>query len=101
MNLLKIVGLSQKDHEEAPCEKIEEINSSLEDILAELQRYGEPVLGMYSSDGWHCSIKIRTAMSTATFKVTSKSYDERTPLIAAQQCLENCKKAIHLAGGIR
>ena len=66
---------------------------TLEELLTELKCYGQPRVGMYSNDGWFCSIEMNTNTVGAGFKCSS-DFKMPTPTDAAKQCLERVLKAV-------
>jgi hypothetical protein len=66
---------------------------TLEELLMELTQYGQPRVGMYSNDGWFCSIEMNTNTVGADFKCSS-DFKMPTPTAAAKQCLERVLKAV-------
>lgn len=65
---------------------------SLEDLLIDLQRFGQPYLSMHNS-GWHCSIKMHVAAVGATFDVRSE-FGHATPSSAVRDCAERVAAAL-------
>jgi hypothetical protein len=66
---------------------------TLEELLIELKCYGQPRVGMYSNDGWFCSIEMNTNTVGADFKCSS-DFKMPTPTDAAKQCLDRVLKAV-------
>jgi hypothetical protein len=67
---------------------------NLEDVMMELLRYGQPRVGVYSSNGtWSCHIEMNTMTVGSDFTVRS-DHGMPTPLSAAKQCLERVTKAV-------
>jgi len=71
---------------------------SLESMLAEMQRSGKPVLGMYGDDGtWSCKVCMHVAAVGAEFTVRS-DYKHLSPMDAAAECLERMRAVLAKAG---
>jgi hypothetical protein len=67
---------------------------SLEELLIELLKYGQPRVGVYNSNGqWHCSVEMNTNTVGADFKCKSE-FNHATPTEAARLCLERVLKAV-------
>lgn len=70
---------------------------TLDELLAELCKYGEPRLGVYGSKNgiieWHCSIDMNTNTVGAEFKCHS-DWKHETPYEAAQLCLSRVQTAV-------
>ena len=64
----------------------------LEEILSELEKYGCPRIGKYSS-GWHCKVEVHITSVGAEFEIAS-SFKNITPISAAKECLKRLIKAI-------
>jgi hypothetical protein len=64
----------------------------LEEVLAELTKYGAPRIGQYSS-GWCCSVEMRVSSQGVDFKITS-GFDNSTPLQAAIACAERVEATL-------
>jgi len=69
------------------------VQPTLEQLLEELKQYGQPRVGMYSNDGWHCTIEMNTNTVGADFKCAS-DFKMPTPTDAAKQCLERVLKVV-------
>jgi hypothetical protein len=69
----------------------EATTSALESRLLELARYGAPTLGVV--EGWHCSVKMNTNTTGTNFTVRS-AFDCKTPIAAADQCMERVQQAL-------
>lgn len=59
---------------------------SLESLLDAMSRYGKPGVSM-ENRGWHCRCEMHVASEGTSFTVRSE-FDHKTPLIAAQLCME-------------
>ena len=70
----------------------------LEDVLTELQRYGQPRLGIYSERGWHAYIEVTVTAVGARFDIRSE-YSHDTPLEAALECRKRLRAALATLGG--
>lgn len=57
---------------------------SLDSLLLEMCRYGQPKLSMMDS-GWHCWIKMHVASQGATFEIKSE-FGHQSPRAAADEC---------------
>ncbi len=68
------------------------IKQSLEDVLAELERYGQPRLGVYRL-GWHCDVELNIKSLGFSSKVSSE-FGHKTPMAAAEQCLDYARAAM-------
>lgn len=106
-----LVGLTDKERREAEnsvsdspismkmaeCPDVE----SLEDILMELAKWGQPRVGIYGSDGlWHCCIEVNvTAVGIKCKCEAESSYDCKTPIEAALECRKNLLEAVNTLGG--
>ena len=75
-----------------PEDAVRPSHDSLEDLLLEMARYGEPVL-MLLSAGWTCSIDMNTTALGSSFKVRSE-YRHQSPAAAAKECFERARKAV-------
>ena len=69
------------------------MTENLEEILAELCKYGEPILHKLD-DGWICRVDFFVTGAGVQFKVGS-DYDHPTPLEAAQVCFDRVKEALN------
>lgn len=70
--------------------KIEAFNPelrSIDECLAELEKYGNPTLGKVDSDGWYCKVKVFVTGKGAEFKVMS-GFDYKTPKLAVNECYD-------------
>ncbi len=65
---------------------------SLNDLLLEIARFGEPNVVMISS-GWYSRIDMNTTALGAKFQVRSE-FGHKTPLAAAQECYARAAKAV-------
>jgi hypothetical protein len=71
-------------------------NMTLEELLADMERFGKPRLGKYNT-GWHSNIEVAVTAVGAQFEIKSE-YGMPTPLVAAQQCHERLMQAIRSLG---
>lgn len=73
---------------------------TLEDVLLELAKWGQPRLGQYGSNhnGWHCSIEVNVTPVGVKFEAKS-DFRLPTPLAAAIECRENLRAAVKAIGG--
>jgi hypothetical protein len=69
--------------------------ATLEDLMHELDRYGEPSLSkhdnMSSGRDWLCRINARLTATGVSFEAKAWA---ATPLDAARECLQNLQQAI-------
>ena len=72
---------------------------TLEDILLELAKWGQPRVGQYGTDGtWHCSVEVNVTPVGVKFEAKS-DFKKPTPLAAAIECRENLQAAVKAIGG--
>jgi len=69
---------------------------TLEQVLYELARYGQPYV-MVSSSGWWSGVDMHVSAQGTTFKIRS-DMGHKSPLDAALQCLEPVKQALQGMG---
>tara|TARA_R110000824_G_scaffold188319_2_gene369695 strand:- start:3359 stop:3625 length:267 start_codon:yes stop_codon:yes gene_type:complete len=67
-------------------------NNSLEDVLLELERYGEPRVSKLKN-GWYSSVEVFVTGKGISFDVKS-DYNLATPHGAASQCYDRLMLAI-------
>lgn len=68
---------------------------TLDEILANLQRFGKPRLGIYGGDGlWSCKVEMFVSGLGLSFDVRSE-YDHATPLEAAEVCEKRMMQALN------
>ncbi len=71
---------------------------SLEDVLLDLARWGQPRVGQYSRDGtWHCHIEVNVSPVGVKFEAKS-DFQQKTPLAAALMCRKHLLDAIKTIG---
>ena len=69
-----------------------EPNTTLEQLLNALQRYGEVNLS-FLGDGWYCRVSMFVSSKGAEFKVASE-FKLPTHNIAARQCYERIQQTL-------
>lgn len=69
---------------------------TLDDVLQEMCRYGQPKLSMMDS-GWHCWIKMHVASKGATFEIKSE-FGHKSPRAATDECYERIVSTIRNIG---
>ena len=73
-------------------------SDTLQDVLVDLARYGQPRVGQYGKDGtWHCTVEANITPVGAKFEVRS-DYKHTTPMHAALLCRERLVAAIAALG---
>jgi hypothetical protein len=73
---------------------------TLEDVLLELAKWGQPRVGQYGSNhnGWHCCVEVNVTPVGVKFEAKS-DFNVPTPLAAALQCRANLLAAVKAIGG--
>lgn len=95
MSLLDLIKPKTSDAPATPSATGE----TLEDILLDLSKWGQPRVGVYTSDGlWHCSVEVNVTPVGVKFEAKS-DFKQKTPLDAAIQCRENLRAAVKAIGG--
>lgn len=97
LNLFKPSPTLERSPEPAARQQIGE---TLEDVLLELAKWGQPRVGQYSSShsGWHCSVEVKVTPVGVTFEAKS-DFKHATPLEAALVCRKNLLDAVKAIGG--
>lgn len=67
-------------------------NSSLEELLLALSKYGRPSLSVVSQ-GWHCWVTMHVSSKGIEFKVSSE-FDHPSPMSATIECYARLGKAL-------
>lgn len=85
---------------ERPTPRSEPQGESLEDVLLDLARWGQPRLGQYGSNhnGWHCSVEVNVTPVGVKFEARSE-FRHATPVEAATACRDNLRDAVKAIGG--
>ena len=86
MNLIRLLK------PEAPVQA-----NTLEEILGDIERYGEPRLGKYHNK-WNCNVELNVVAVGATFKVSSEYNSHATPIAAAIECQQRVRDALDKLG---
>ena len=83
-----------------PAETPRATVESLEDVLLELAKWGNPRVSMpsTSSKGWYSCIDVNITPTGAKFEVAS-DFGMATPLAAALQCRERLMASVKAIGG--
>ena len=74
-----------------------DVPETLEQILKELERHGEPRIGLINASGWHCAIDVSITVSGGRFQVSSE-FKHLTPMAAAIQCRDRLRTALKQLG---
>lgn len=82
----------------APAETPKPTSESLEDVLMDLAKWGNPRVSMPSGKGWYSSIEVNITPTGAKFEVASE-FGMATPLAAALQCRERLMASVKAIGG--
>lgn len=72
----------------------------LETVLEVLQGFGQVTMGQYGEPndrGWRCKVKMFVTAQGADFEVKT-GFECRTPLSAAQECLELVTEVVEARG---
>lgn len=100
MSLLDLIKPKAPAAATAPAETPRATGETLEDVLLDLAKWGQPRLGQYGSNhsGWHCSIEVNVTPVGVKFEAKS-DFKKPTPLAAAIECRENLQAAVKAIGG--
>jgi hypothetical protein len=72
---------------------------TLEDVLLDLAKWGQPRVGIYGMDGlWHCNIEVNVTPVGVKFEAKS-GFKCKTPIEAALECRKNLQDAVKAIGG--
>lgn len=69
-----------------------EPNTSLEEFLITLSKYGKPSLSIVS-DGWHCRLTMYVTSQGVEFKIDSE-FSHKSPMAATRQCYDRLRQAL-------
>lgn len=70
---------------------------TLESVLDDLTRYGQPTLCVLKERGWWCYVEMNVAVEGASYKIKSECTHE-TAVSAALECRSRVKRAIAQRG---
>lgn len=69
---------------------------SLDECLAQMERYGNPRVGKFSN-GWHANVEVFVTGQGAEFKVASE-FNHDTPTAAANECYARLRDSLKKLG---
>ena len=97
MNLLSM--FKNKSEELESATSAAPSDETLEAVLVELSKWGQPRVGQYGNDGnWHCCVEVNVTPVGVKFEAKS-DFKQKTPLDAAKQCRKNLLAAVNSIKG--
>lgn len=96
-----LFGTAVDPHPVPPAPRVDASpkTESLEDVLLELSKWGQPRVSQFKDGEWACTVDANITPLGAKFEVRS-DFSCKTPTQAALQCRERLLASIKIIGGV-